>query len=490
MIPLIYIYDLAFLVLFTLFVVIFLYKKRKNLKKDGIMYLYRTKIGIRLINYFGGKYKKTITVFSILAVISGYILMITALYLFLYEFVYVYLFNPSIVRAIKVPPIFPLVPYLPELFQIKFLKPFYFTYWIVAIAVIAVFHEFAHGIVARRYGIKIKTTGFGFLGPFLAAFVEPDEKQMKKKPKFQQISVLAAGTFTNLILAGIFFLLLVLFFSLTYVPSGASFNIYTPNLINTTAITVIGGVNANNLNNTELLNFINTKKIDNNFVSASGEKLNLTTLKVDNSTYYIGISNLKEQLKAESGLIYLYEDLPAVKSGLKGAIVKIDNNKISTYSDLSVVMSKYSPGDKIKLETKSEGKTYVYDITLAQDSQNKTRAVIGIGYLSNSRSGFLGKIYNLLNMYQKPGTYYEPRFNADLVLFIYNLIWWLALINLSVALVNMIPMGIFDGGAMFMLTVWGITGNKRYAEIAFKFVTYLLLAALLVVMVAWAVAVF
>ena len=29
--------------------------------------------------------------------------------------------------------------------------------------------------------VEIKTTGFGFLGPFLAAFVEPDEKQMQKK---------------------------------------------------------------------------------------------------------------------------------------------------------------------------------------------------------------------------------------------------------------------------------------------------------------------
>ena len=110
----------------------------------------------------------------------------------------------------------PLIPYLPSIFKISFLPPFYFTYWILAIAIIAIFHEFAHGIVAKRYGIRIKTTGFGFLGPFLAAFVEPDEKQMQKKSKFQQITVLSAGTFTNLILSLLFFLLLSGFFILLW----------------------------------------------------------------------------------------------------------------------------------------------------------------------------------------------------------------------------------------------------------------------------------
>lgn len=490
MIPAIYIYDLTFLILFTLFVAIFLYRRKKNLKKEGIMYLYRTQVGIRFIDYFGEKYKRTITVFSILAIISGYILMAFAIYMFLYEFVYVYLFNPEIVRAIKVPPIFPLVPYLPEVFKIKFLKPLYFTYWIIAIAVIAVFHEFAHGIVAKRYGIKIKTTGFGFLGPFLAAFVEPDEKQMEKKPKLQQISILSAGTFTNLILSIIFFFLLVLFFNLTYAPAGAMFNIYTPGFANATSITMVSGISLSNLDNIALLNIINENKIKNDFISSTGESLNLTKIKVSNKTYFMDISNLKQQLSEGPGLVYLYEDLPAVKAGIKGVIIEIDNNKINTYQDLSEIMKDYSPGDKIKIKTKLDNEIFEYNIVLAQDSQNKSKAVIGIGYLENKRTGFLGKIYNMFNMYKKPGTYYEAKFNEDLVLFIYNLIWWLALINLSVAIVNMVPMGLFDGGRMFMLTIWGITGSKRVGELAFKFITYLLLGALAIVMIGWMVAVF
>src|SRR3989344_1274318 len=213
-----YIYDITFLILFSLAVGIFLYKRKHNLKREGIMYLYRTQVGIKFINYVGVKYKKTLRILSFLAVISGYLLMITMMYL-LGQLVYVYLFRPDVVQAIKIPPLIPLVPYLPDAFNISFLPPFYFTYWIIAIAVIAIFHEFAHGIIARRYGVQIKTTGFGFLGPFLAAFVEPDEKQMEQKTKFQQISILSAGTFTNLILAVLFFLILAGFFSLTYSPS-------------------------------------------------------------------------------------------------------------------------------------------------------------------------------------------------------------------------------------------------------------------------------
>ena len=51
------IYDLILFALFTLAVVIFLYSHRKNLKREGIIYLYRTSIGLKLIDWFGEKHK-------------------------------------------------------------------------------------------------------------------------------------------------------------------------------------------------------------------------------------------------------------------------------------------------------------------------------------------------------------------------------------------------------------------------------------------------
>ncbi|MDD5193334.1 MAG: site-2 protease family protein [Candidatus Nanoarchaeia archaeon] len=486
-----YVYDISFLIIFCLAVGIFLYKKRANLKREGIMYLYRTQVGIKLINYVGNKYKKTISVFSFLAVISGYLLMLSMIY-FLGDLIYIYVFKPEIVQAIKIPPIMPLVPYLPEAFKISFLPPFYFTYWIIAIAVIAVFHEFAHGIVAKRYDIKVKTTGFGFLGPFLAAFVEPDEEEMKKKPKYQQIAVLSAGTFTNLILAGIFFLILGLFFIAVYAPSGVIFNTYTPAVVNISSIGIVGGISISNPTQSSIIDLINKNQISNDLIlGTNGNSINMTKIISGNKTYFSTIDDLKTQIdsKEVSDLVVLYPDFPAIEAGLRGVIIGINDEKIRDYGDLIEIIKKYKPGDKIKITTKDKEDILEYNITLAEDPAQKGRPIIGIGFV-NARQGFFGKIFDFLNFFKKPQTDYEPKFNAEIIIFLYNLIWWLALINFSVALMNMLPVAIFDGGRMFMLTIWKISKSEKFAQVVFKVITYAILGCLLVLMWAWFKAMF
>jgi len=483
-------YDLIFLILFTLGVIFFLYKRRKNLKREGLMYLYRTKVGIKFINYIGNKYKKTLKILSYFIVISGYFLMGTMLYL-LGQIAYIYLRSPDIVRAIKIPPLIPLIPYLPSIFKIDFLPPFYFTYWILAIAVIAVFHEFAHGIYARFYNIKVKTTGFGFLGPFLAAFVEPDEKQMYKKPKFQQITILSAGTFTNLILAIIFFLMLSGFFVLSYVPAGAMFNTYTPGIVEVASISMLGGISIQNSSNEALLDIIEKNNLTDNLVLENGEQINLTIVIADNRTYYIPIDNLKEQLTTGNEQVALYEDLPAINAGLRGAIIQVENKEIKTHEDLANVLVNFHPGDKINIKTKDikTQEMLEYDLVLGEDPNQPGRAVIGIGVV-NTRTRIIGRFAEWFNIFKKPATYYKPRFNTNLIIFIYNLIWWLALVNISVALINMLPVGIFDGGRMFMLTIAGITGSEKFGQVVFKVMTYLILGIFLLLMFGWFVAIF
>jgi membrane-associated protease RseP (regulator of RpoE activity) len=171
---------------------------------------------------------------------------------------------------------------------------------------------------------------------------------------------------------------------------------------------------------------------------------------------------------------------------MKGVITQIDTEKILTYESLSDVMKKYRPNETITVTTKLDKDIKEYKLVLGEDPSTEGRAIMGIGYVNNRRSGAIGKIVEFFNFYQKPGTFYEPRFNSDLVLFIYNLFWWLALINLSVAIVNMMPLALFDGGRTFMLTMWAITGSKKFGELAFKFMTYLILGALVLIMLGWA----
>lgn len=105
-----------------------------------------------------------------------------------------------------------------------------FWYWITAIFVIAVVHEFSHGIVARAHKLEVKNTGLVFFGPILGAFVEPDEKKLRKEQDIIQYSVLSAGSFSNILLAIAALILMSLLFSpwqqAMVEPTGFTFDSY------------------------------------------------------------------------------------------------------------------------------------------------------------------------------------------------------------------------------------------------------------------------
>ena len=84
-------------------------------------------------------------------------------------------------------------------------------YSLVALMVVVVVHEFAHGIIARLNKIPVKSVGVGILAILPFAFVEPEEEGMKAASPFSRIQVLAAGSMANFTTA---FLALALIFAL------------------------------------------------------------------------------------------------------------------------------------------------------------------------------------------------------------------------------------------------------------------------------------
>lgn len=465
--------DITLLVIFVILISVFLYRKRKSIKKEGLLLLYKTTWGMRIINKVGKKYKKTLNFLSYISIGMGYLLMASMLYL-LGKIVYIYVAYPSIVRAIKVPPITPLIPYLPQAFKLDFLPPFYFTYWIIILAVIAITHEFMHGIFMRRYNIKINSTGFGFFPfffpIFLAAFVEQDEKSMNKSKPFKQMAVLAAGTLANIITAILFFILLFLFFTVAFAPSGAEFNTYSYSLVTITGITSINNVSLNNATYEEI--FLLSKE------------RGFNELTYQNKTYLINKAGLEEQEEATEYL-FLYEDSPAIRAGLNGTIIKINENRVTDWNSFGEELSKYSPGEEVTITTKKEDSIQNYQVVLGKNPNNPEKSWVGVGYVEQKRTGVLGKIVERLSSFKKSYIYYEPKFEAGL--FVYNLLWWLVLISASVALMNMLPMGIFDGGRFFYLTIFLLTKSKKKAELWFKISTNLLLFIFLLLMVFWVV---
>ncbi len=191
-------YDLIFFIIFAVLLYIFFRKNRKKFEVQGkIFALYRTKLGLKLMDKIAKFPKWLLHTFGTLSIILGFAGMLLIFWTLIQgTFKLLFVENAQPVLAPVLPGVS--VPGLPTLS---------FWHWIISIFIVAIIHEFSHGFMARFHDIKIKSSGFAFLGPILAAFVEPEEKQLTKKSKYAQLSVFAAGPFSN-ILTGLLILLI------------------------------------------------------------------------------------------------------------------------------------------------------------------------------------------------------------------------------------------------------------------------------------------
>ncbi len=479
-------YDISFLVLFGIATFLFLHKRRKNLKREGLLYLYRTQVGIRFIDKINEKFGNIIAKTRWIVIVSGYFLMLLGLALVL-QVVYIFYKFPEVVKAVKVPPITPLIPYLPSIFKIDFLPPLYFTYFIIIIAVIAIPHEFFHGIFARISNVKIKSTGFGFLGPFLAAFVEPDEDELKKRKKRDQLAMLAAGSFANLLLTILFFFIMFGFFAVFYAPSGVSFYDNSYSLVNITSITQISNfVLANPSPST--IKSISSQLAPDLTLDINGG-FNLTRISVNEKSYYAQTEKLS-QINEGSEMITLYDDFPALSSGIllaKYAIVEMDGKKISNLETFTEEISKKSPNQEItlKIEDKKTEETRLVKLNLAESPQDSEKPYLGAVAIGKRSQSIFAKAISFLTFFRDQNTYYKPLNDIEFFEFIYDLLYWLVFINMSIAFLNMLPFGIFDGGRVFYLTALAVFGTETRAQKAYKIATMFILGLLVLSMIFW-----
>lgn len=208
-------------ILFYLALIIFLIWKRKRIAVQAkIIVLYRTALGIKFIRKMANKFKEQIILFGYIGVGAAYVGLIFISFVLIYN-----LFNiitdPGASSGVSL--------VLPGI-NIPGIGVLSFWYWLIAIFVIALVHEFGHGVVAKAHGLKIKSTGLVFLGPILGAFVEPDEKKISKSKDIVQYSVYAAGPFINIVMGIVAILLVSLVFApvqnMFLEPAGFSFTEY------------------------------------------------------------------------------------------------------------------------------------------------------------------------------------------------------------------------------------------------------------------------
>lgn len=196
-----YISVIFFYSLIILFV--YIYRSKFDFQAKFIA-LYRTQFGLKYMNKIANATPRFWKVFGYSGVVVGYLGLIVISYVLVKGLFDLILLPQApatislVIPGVKIPG-----------------SPIFIPFWsgIISIFIVAFIHEFAHGIIARLYDIKVKSSGIVFFGPIIGAFVEPDEKQMEKKPRMQQLSVFAAGPFSNICLGFLimFFLVAVLF---------------------------------------------------------------------------------------------------------------------------------------------------------------------------------------------------------------------------------------------------------------------------------------
>ncbi len=201
-------YDIAVVIVFALLLTLFLWWQRKRIDVQKIIFpvlyfvLYKTKIGIKLMERMSQRFPRLIHWISLAGIATGFLGMAFIVYAIASNTIMLFT-RPEVSAGIQL--------VLPIKAKGIFFAPF--DYWILGILLIASVHEFMHGVVARRYKIPVKSSGFAFLCVLLpiipAAFVEPDEKVLSKKKISEQLGVFAAGPFANIFSAGILALLLI-----------------------------------------------------------------------------------------------------------------------------------------------------------------------------------------------------------------------------------------------------------------------------------------
>ena len=177
-----------------------IYLERKKIVLQKIVFpllyvvLYRTKLGIVHMDKMARKFSKLWHFLVPISIGVGFLGMALISYALI----------DNIIQIFTQPDALPGVGLvLPINVKGAFYVPFFF--WIISIFIIALVHEFSHGLIARLYKMKVKSSGFAFFGILLpiipAAFVEPDEKDIVSRPAKQQLAMYSAGPFSNVLLA-------------------------------------------------------------------------------------------------------------------------------------------------------------------------------------------------------------------------------------------------------------------------------------------------
>ena len=222
-------YMLSVLLFFAILGII-IYRDRKNIDFKYILLMRRTK---RFRNILDKIAKESITFWKVIGTIAFVVCLIVMIYGTYVMVDIAYLIQTGVITQPALSFALP-VPSEQVIVAPGFIGiPFWF--WILVISIILIPHEAFHGIIARAEKIKLRDVGLMLLAIFPGAFVEPDEKQLRKSKLMTKLRIFSAGSFINIAIG---FLIILLVQSLIWSPNVGG--ILITNVIESTPAAEIG----------------------------------------------------------------------------------------------------------------------------------------------------------------------------------------------------------------------------------------------------------
>ncbi len=315
-------YLLSVLIFFSILAVL-IYRDRKNIDIKYILFMRRTK---KFRNILDRIARKSILFWKIIGTIAFIVClyyMIIGTYSMIRVAQLIYagvIAQPALSIALPVPT--EEVVIAPGFIGI----PFWF--WIIVVAVLLIPHEAFHGIIARAEKIKLKDVGLLLLAIFPGAFVEPNEKQLKKSRLMTKLRIFSAGSFINIVIGlSIIFLVQNL--------------IWAPN---------VNGILITNVNETTPAGYAGLK--EGTFLeSINGKELSMS-----------------------------FNDYSFSVLTIPGVTTKNATRVLSSFI-LFIELSWYKPGDNITLRANG----VVYEIELAEHPEIENFPYIGIGSVIDTK---------------------------------------------------------------------------------------------------------
>jgi len=283
--------EVISILLFFSIVALRLYLKRKNLKIEKVIIFEYSKKYTEKINEIVSKHPKIFKTLGIIAILSAPIMMFIGIYYIINSIIF---FKPSVALV------------LPSISNFKYPGPVIsvpFWIWIITIFIIVFSHESMHAFMAASEGIKTRRYGLlYFLVVPIGAFVDIDEKRMKRIESKKKIKIFAAGSLGNALTFLLFFIVLIIFSQVVnqiIESKGVLFNSTVSGSpaekVNLRGI--ITRINNTTINNVyDLQNFLrNAKPNTTVFIETTEGKYELT-LAEKNNTSHIGIVGVKNYI--------------------------------------------------------------------------------------------------------------------------------------------------------------------------------------------------